>query len=54
MLCIAVVPLILDTDAAAVLMIYVTAGFGLVVLCRLVFEGLRDARSKKHRNTLSR
>lgn len=44
MLCLAGVPLIFDPGNAAVPMICVTVAFGLAVLCRLVFEGIRDAR----------
>jgi hypothetical protein len=47
MLCLAVVPLIFDAGYAAVPMICVTAAFGLAVLCRLVFEGMRDERSRR-------
>jgi uncharacterized RDD family membrane protein YckC len=44
MLCLAVVPLIFDAGYAAVPMICVTAAFGMAVLCRLVFEGVRSGR----------
>jgi hypothetical protein len=38
-----------DTTAAAMPMICATVGFGLVVLCRFVFEVLRDVRSQRSR-----
>jgi hypothetical protein len=47
MLCLAVVPLFFGDVAAAVPMICLTIAFGLVVLCRVIFEGMRDQRRRR-------
>ena len=45
-LCLVVVAAIFGEDDAALPMICLTVLFGLAVLCRLVFEGMRDAAGK--------